>query len=49
MMFHTFTRKHRCTYREQDALAWHLAQIRARKIYDRLRPSPRYQQEAIAP
>lgn len=49
MNFHQFTRKYKCTYDEADKLAWHLVQLRARKAYEQLRPSPRYKREAIAP
>ena len=49
MDFRTFTRREGCTYDEADALAWQLAQMRARKIYEALRPSPRWQRKAIAP
>lgn len=49
MSFAEFTRQHKCTYDEVDSLAWHLAQLRARRIYEQLRPSPRYQRKAIAP
>lgn len=49
MTFPELTRRERCTYDEADALAWHLAQLRARKTYEQLRPSPRWKREAIAP
>ena len=49
MDFRTLTRREGCTYDEADALAWQLAQMRARKIYEALRPSPRWQRKAIAP
>lgn len=42
MTFALFCRAQRTTYAEKDALAWHLAQMRARRIYERLRPQPRY-------
>jgi hypothetical protein len=47
--FRDFTRRERCTYDEADALAWYLSQLRARKLYETLRPSPRWQRKAIAP
>ncbi len=49
MTFRQFTRRERCTYDEVDALAWQLAQMRARQLYTALRPHPRYQRKAIAP
>lgn len=49
MTFAQFTRRERCTYDEVDALAWQLAQMRARKLYETLRPSPRWQRKALAP
>lgn len=49
MGFREFTRRNKCTYDEADKLAWHLAQMRARKVYEHLRPQPRYKREAIAP
>lgn len=49
MTFSDFTRRHCCTNDEKDALAWHLAQLRARQIYQALRPSPQYVRGRIAP
>lgn len=49
MTFHDFTRREACTYDEVDALAWHLAQMRARQMYELFRPQPRWQRKAIAP
>lgn len=49
MDFNTFCRSHKTTYDEKDALTWHLAQIRARKIYEQLRPQPRWPRKVQAP
>lgn len=40
LAFNDFCRRERCSYVERDALAYHLAQARARKLYKQLRPSP---------
>ena len=46
MTFDAFCRRNDCTYDERDKLAYHLAQMRARRLYERLRPQPRYQRGA---
>lgn len=40
--FRSFCEKHAVTYREADALAYRLAQMRAQRLYELLRPSPRW-------
>lgn len=46
MTFRQFCRDQGATYDEADALAWHLAQMRARALYVSLRPQPRYSRGA---
>lgn len=46
MTFRTFCKRNACTYDEADALAWQLAMMRARALYEQFRPSPRYMRKA---
>ena len=47
--FDELCRREKATYAERDKLAWYLAQMRARTLYERLRPQPRYSAGKVAP
>lgn len=40
MNFHELMRQVRATRQEQDACAWHLAMMRAKTLYEALKPYP---------